>query len=154
MLFAMKTLLIFSFFSLLSFATFAAEGDKGIGLILGNPTGLSGKYWLSESHAVDGGLAWSFGKHSNLSLHSDYLLHNQEAFFFNDTVPLDLFYGIGARMEFDDDIELGVRIPVGLVHNLKQDSADVFAEIAPILDFVSRTGLELHFAVGGRYYFR
>lgn len=131
----------------------AASGDMGIGFMLGNPTGLNGKYWLNDQHAVDGGLALSLGKHTNLSLHSDYLLHNDAAFYLNDVYPLDLYYGLGGRMEFGDDLEIGVRIPVGLAHRMNEKNADIFAEIAPIIDFIGRTGVEMHFGIGGRYYF-
>lgn len=138
---------------LMTSGLYAAQGELGLGVMLGNPTGLSGKYWLNDQHAVDGGVAVSLGKHSNMSLHSDYLLHNEGAFFFNDVYPLDLYYGLGGRMEFDDEIELGVRVPVGIVHVIKEKNADIFGEIAPILDFLGRSGLEMHFAVGARYYF-
>ena len=127
--------------------------NLGLGVSLGNPTGLNGKYWLDGTHAVDGGLAWSIGKNSDLSIHSDYLLHNEGAFFFNDVHPLDLYYGIGGRLEFEDEIDLGVRIPVGLVHKVDDGKADVFGEVAPIVDFLGSTGLELHILIGGRYYF-
>lgn len=131
----------------------AAGGEKAVGFMLGNPTGLNGKYWLNDQHAIDGGLALSLGKHSNVSIHSDYLFHNEGAFFFNDVHPLDLYYGVGGRMEFGDDLEIGVRLPVGIVHRLTEKNADLFAEIAPIIDFIGRKGLEMHFGVGGRYYF-
>lgn len=127
--------------------------EKGIGISIGNPTGLNGKYWLDSSRAVDAGLAWSFGKHSDLSIHSDYLLHREGAFFFNDVHPLDLYYGVGGRMEFADDIEIGVRVPVGFAHHFERESADVFAEVAPIVDLITKTGLEMHLLFGGRYYF-
>lgn len=127
--------------------------QKGLGISIGNPTGLNGKYWLDSSKAVDAGMAWSLGKHSDFSLHSDYLLHKDAAFYFNDVHPLDFYYGIGARMEFSDDIELGVRVPLGLTHRFEQESADIFAEVAPIVDLVSKTGLELHLLFGARYYF-
>lgn len=148
----MKTILLIALV-VISSTVFAQEGKKGVGLMLGNPTGLNGKYWLENNRAVDGGLAFSFGKHTDLSIHSDYLLHNDAAFYLNDVHPLDLYYGIGGRMEFGDDIELGVRVPVGLVHNLKDQPADLFGEIAPIIDILGRVGLEMHFAVGARYYF-
>lgn len=127
--------------------------QKGLGISVGNPTGLNGKYWLDSSKAVDAGMAWSFGKHTDFSLHSDYLLHKDAAFYFNDIHPLDFYYGIGGRMEFSDDIELGVRVPLGLTHRFEQESADVFAEVAPIVDLVSKTGLEIHLLFGARYYF-
>ena len=148
----MKYLSILAFF-LVTTTVFAAAGEKGVGFMLGNPTGLNGKLWLDETHAVDGGFALSLGKNTNLSIHSDYLFHNDAAFYLNDVHALDLFYGIGGRMEFGDDLELGVRVPVGLAHRLKDPNADVFAEVAPIIDFVGHTGLEISFAIGGRYYF-
>jgi hypothetical protein len=127
--------------------------EKGLGISLGNPTGLNGKYWLSGERAVDGGVGLSFGKHSNFSMHSDYLFHNKGAFFFNDVYPLDLHYGIGGRMKFSDDIKLGVRIPVGLSHRIENDNADIFGEVAPVINLVSGIGLELHLLIGARYYF-
>jgi hypothetical protein len=137
-----------------SFAVHAAENELGLGVMIGNPTGLNGKYWLKDNTAVDGGFAFSLGKKARLSIHSDYLLHKDGAFFFNDVHPLDLYFGIGGRMEFDEDIEVGVRVPVGLAHRFTEQPADMFAEIAPIVDFIGRTGLEIHIAVGARYYFQ
>lgn len=138
---------------LVTSTAFAAAGEKGVGFMLGNPTGLNGKMWLDDEHAVDGGFALSLGKHTNLSIHSDYLFQNDSAFFLNDVHALDLYYGLGGRMEFGEDLEIGVRVPVGLAHRMKDPNADVFAEVAPILDFIGRTGLELSFAIGARYYF-
>lgn len=138
---------------ILCFLSLSAFAKTGVGISIGNPTGFNGKHWLTNDTAVDGGVAWSLGSNSNFSLHSDYLLHKKSAFFFNDVHPLDLYYGIGGRMEFSDDIELGVRVPVGLSHSFTEQSADVFGEIAPIMDFISKTGLELHLLVGARYYF-
>jgi hypothetical protein len=131
----------------------AAPKELGVGVMLGNPTGLNGKYWLNNDHAVDGGLGLSLGRKTNVSLHSDFLLHKKEAFYLNDIHPLDFYYGIGGRMEFADDIELGVRVPFGLVHRLTEQNAEFFAEVAPIVDFIYRTGLEVHLLFGARYYF-
>jgi hypothetical protein len=129
------------------------SNDLGLGVSIGNPTGLNGKYWLDGTHAIDGGFAWSVGEKFDLSIHSDYLFHKEGAFFFNDVHPLDLYYGIGGRMEFEDEIDLGVRIPIGLVNKLENGKADIFGEVAPIVDFLGTTGLELHILFGGRYYF-
>ena len=146
----MKSVVIIILF-IISLPSWASK--KGIGLSIGNPTGFNGKYWIDDKAAVDGGLAFSLGKHTELSIHSDYLLHKKSAFYFNNVHPLDLYYGLGGRMEFSDDIEIGVRVPVGLVYLVEAHSADIFYEIAPIVDFISRTGLEIHLLFGARYYF-
>jgi hypothetical protein len=131
----------------------ATRDDKAIGVMLGNPTGLNGKYWLGKREAVDAGIGLSPGRNSSLSLHSSYLWHNESAFYFYDDYALDFYFGAGARMEFAQDVEMGLRLPVGLVHNLTEQRADVFVEVAPIIDFVARFGFELHILAGGRYYF-
>lgn len=141
------------FFLFVTTSAFAQTNKTGVGIMLGNPTGLNGKYWLDGTHAIDGGLGLSIGDSSDFSMHSDYLFHNEGAFFFNDVHPLDLYYGLGARMEFEDDIELGLRVPVGLSHRVENQSADIFGEIAPVFDFITNTGIELHILFGGRYYF-
>ena len=129
-----------------------SAGQKGVGVMFGNPTGLAGKLWRTEDQAIDGGLGWSIGKHTNFSMHSDYLWHSKDALFIND-VPVDVYYGAGARMEFADNIELGLRLPIGIAYNYQEAKADMFAEIAPILDFISTRGVEIHLTAGARYYF-
>lgn len=140
------------FILILITATSSFGKDLGVGISLGNPTGVNGKYWLDKTAAVDGGLGLSLGKHTDASLHSDYLLHKEGAFFLNDVHPLDLYYGVGGRMEFADDIELGIRVPVGLAHRVENGDADVFGEIAPIFDFLTSPSVEVHFLFGARYY--
>jgi hypothetical protein len=144
---------ILLFLCLLTTTVFAQEYQKGLGVMLGNPTGLNGKYWLEGNRAVDAGLGFSFGKHTDFSIHSDYLFHNEGALYLNDVNPLDLYYGIGGRMEFADDVEIGLRIPVGLAHKIENGKSDIFGEIAPIIDFLTSTGVEIHLLVGARYYF-
>jgi hypothetical protein len=138
---------------LTTFNVWAYTKQKSIGFMVGNPTGLNGKYWLSNDRAVDAAFGVSLGKHTEVSMHSDYLFHKKSAFYFKDEYPLDFYYGLGGRMEFADSIELGARVPAGLSHYIHDETADIFAEVAPILDLVGKFGLELHLAVGGRYYF-
>jgi hypothetical protein len=142
------------FFSLIGLSAIATSEKLGMGLMLGNPTGLIGKYWPSDDHAVDAGIGLSFGRRTDLNIHSDYLLHKKSAFYFNDVHPLDLYYGLGGRMEFAHNIELGVRVPVGVAHMMHNKPADLFAEVVPIFDFIGRRGVELSIAFGARYYFR
>lgn len=141
------------FILLFFFSAFAADEKLGVGAMVGNPTGLNGKYWLKDNQAVDGGFAFALGKSSDLSLHSDYLFHNEGALYFNDDYPLDLYYGVGGRLEFADTIDIGIRVPVGLAHRFSNYPTDIFTEIAPIINFIGRSGIDLHLAVGGRFYF-
>lgn len=137
----------------LIFAQIAYAQKTGLGISLGNPTGVNVKRWLDDTHAIDAGFGYSFGEHSNGSIHSDYLFHKDSALYLNDVHPLDMYWGIGGRMEFGDEIELGARVPVGVAHKVENANADMYVEIAPIFDFIGRTGVELHWLGGARYYF-
>ena len=39
----------------------AQERDLGLGVIIGEPTGISAKLWTSPVNALDFGLGWSYG---------------------------------------------------------------------------------------------
>jgi hypothetical protein len=146
----MKTILLL----LLILTSSVAFAERtGLGIALGSPFGLSAKRWLGETTAVDAGLGMSIGRRSHLSVHSDYLFHRLSDYYLNEEHPLDLYYGIGGRMKFADDIQIGVRLPVGVAHLIKSRNADVFFEAAPVFDFISRMGIDLNLLLGARYYF-
>jgi hypothetical protein len=133
----------------------AQSGDLGVGVVLGEPTGVNFKYWISQSSAVDGGAAWSIGKHDSLELYADYLSHRFDLFKAK-TGKLPLHFGLGGRLvleDEDDDSRLGVRIPIGLSYLLVDEPLEFFLEIAPILDLVPETKFDLNGGIGVRYYF-
>ncbi|KPK98018.1 MAG: hypothetical protein AMJ90_10080, partial [candidate division Zixibacteria bacterium SM23_73_2] len=55
---------------------FAQEDGFGLGVIVGEPTGICGKLWTSGRTAVDGAVAWSFEGESSVHLHADFLYHD------------------------------------------------------------------------------
>lgn len=148
--------------SLLSMATLAllpvaaASGQDrgfGLGILLGEPTGLSGKVWTTRENAVDFGLAWSFRKEGFVHVHMDYLWHFQlttqgpERFTF--------FTGIGGRLGAGKgSAVVGVRVPLGLAWWPRSVPLDVFVEIAPILDLSPATEFTINGGVGVRFFFQ
>jgi hypothetical protein len=135
-------------------ASAAGGGDFGLGIILGEPTGISGKLWISANSAVDGAAAWSLGNNEALHLHADYLLHNFSLIEV-EKGRLPFYYGIGGRIRFADvgDDFIGVRIPVGLTYLFESAPLDIFLEVVPILDLAPDTDFDLNAAVGARYFF-
>jgi hypothetical protein len=147
----------------LSFSTLSAQ-DKGfgIGVILGEPTGLSIKFWTSYNTAVDIAQAWSFVDGNALHLHSDFLLHNFGLIKL-DFDKLPIYYGIGGRIKFvevEDNkndkhkFQLGVRIPVGLNYLPSKIPFDFFFEIVPLLDLIPKTDFTINGGIGFRYFFQ
>lgn len=54
-----KWLGILAFASLLAGSAWAQGRNFGVGLVLGDPTGFTAKYWTSSTTALDFGLGWS-----------------------------------------------------------------------------------------------
>lgn len=123
----------------------------GIGVIIGEPTGLSVKSWNADKTAFNIGAAWSLTEREALHLHADFLLHSW--FDDVDTGRLAFYYGIGGRIIFADDTQVGVRVPLGLNYILPKVPFDLFAEVAPILDLTPTLEFAGNGGAGIRYYF-
>lgn len=127
-------------------------GDLGLGVMVGEPTGISLKSWNNDRSAFALGAAWSFGRYDAIHLHGDYLLHNW--FSDVDDGALAFYYGIGARFLISDpDPRVGIRIPFGLNYIIPDSRVDLFIEAVPILDLTPATDFEGNGALGVRYYF-
>lgn len=135
-----------------SFAqTSTRSGQLAGGLMVGEPTGLSFKYWNSSARAIDVGVAWSFEGNDVISLHSDYLWHKWLEV---NSGRLALYYGIGARALLDgSNSVIGARIPVGLNYLLADAPIGFFLEIAPIVDVIPSTDGNAVGGIGARFYF-
>ena len=131
-----------------------SSGRFGAGLMLGEPTGATLKYWFNETMAIDGGIGWSFESDTDLHIHSDFLWHKFNVFPVSEG-QLPLYFGVGARVKFrDDDSErFGIRAPVGVAYIFPDKPVDVFVEVAPVLDVAPSTRLGIMGAIGARYWF-
>jgi len=126
----------------------------GLGMILGEPTGVSFKHWVSRKSAIDAGFAWSFaGRGDELHVHADYLWHTPLRSS-DPTVRRTSFYiGVGGRMRFEGDTRVGARVPLGFTHFIKDTPLDIFFEVAPIMDIVPETDVSANGGIGLRYFF-
>jgi hypothetical protein len=129
-------------------------GQFGLGIILGEPTGIDGKLFLSADNALHGAVAWSLSGANDLHLQTDYLYHRYSVIEVSKG-RLPLFFGIGGRVVFREkrDDRIGVRFPVGLAYHFENAPFDVFGEVVPLLDVAPDTEFELEGAIGGRFYF-
>ncbi len=147
---------------------FRANKEFGLGFMLGDPTGLAGKYYLGTDTALDFGLGYGGyyyrGRHG-LHAHMSFLWH-PVVLAKPDPFWLPLYFGVGGRFlergYFDDRYDrrprLGVRVPGGIMMDFNNVPIDIFAELAFIVDFIAprdrRRGYTgLHGALGLRYYF-
>lgn len=153
----------------------------GIGLELGAPSGLSGKYFLGGMVAVQGGVgvveSWGY---DGFHVHAEAVWHPvllKRA----PAVDIPLYAGIGGRFLQHDhgsyrdrcfngrfyedcrgaDSHLGLRAPIGVAFLLRNTPMDFFVELALVVDLIHLNNdysydhdhAGIHGALGGRYYF-
>lgn len=147
-----KIILISATFILLTNFTYSQSRGFGLGIVLGEPTGLSAKLWTTSSNAFDFAAAWSFKGDGHLLLQADYVWHSFDLIRVSSG-RLPLYYGIGGRVILADDPLLGIRIPLGLNYQFNSAPIDIFAEIVPILDLVPSTDFDLGGGIGVRFWF-
>lgn len=167
-----KTLLIPVAFGLLGAVTYADTTDTTAttttsssgyavddrrfeaGAIFGEPTGVSLKYWLNDTMALDGAAGWSFHDEDDLHLHSDILWHKFDVFKVSKG-QLPLYFGVGGRVKFrdNDDDKVGIRFPIGISYLFEDAPVSLFLEVAPVLDLTPDTDADFTAGIGVRFRF-
>ncbi len=140
---------------LLSFGNSSAQDKNfGVGIILGEPTGLSGKYWVSAENAFDAALAYSFLEdNKSFSFHANYLYHLYGVTDKHYKMPLYYGFGVRFRARENKDNSFGVRGVIGLLVYLKEAPVDIFFEAAPVFRLLPDTAIDFDIGVGARYFF-
>ncbi len=130
----------------------AQDHGFGLGIIVGEPTGVSLKTWTGSRTGLDFAVAWSFGRNDALHIHVDYLFHNFSLFDV-EKGDLVLYYGVGGRVKAEEKARVGVRIPIGISYFFKKDPIEIFFELGPILDLAPSTEFTVTGGIGIRYFF-
>jgi hypothetical protein len=165
----MRRILFATLLGLCSFTVQAQSSGFGLGIVLGEPTGLSAKTWTGDGNAFAFGLAWGgWGRGGYFHAHADYLFHNYSLFNISQG-RMALHYGPGLRLRTwggdrywsngryyesrGGHTRLGIRFPVGLTYMFDGAPVDIFLEAAPALDLVPGTSFDVNGGLGFRYYF-
>lgn len=155
-------------------ATEVARGRNfGLGVAVGGPTSLVGKYYFSDQGALDFGVAfgprwgyrcrdvwdrWCDGYgYRRLGFNVDYLWQDT---LIKSSAKLDWHIGGGARVWAWDDyyhdsqLALAARMPLGIDITFPRPSfLEIFLEIAPGLFVVPVVDLDVEGYLGARFYF-
>jgi hypothetical protein len=123
-----------------------------MGLVVGFPTGITGKYWIDGNSAYDIALAWSTIGNGSLYFHGTYLLHEFDLIE-TSKGRMPVYYGIGGYFASTSKGRLGVRVPIGLSYLFPNHPFDLFLEIVPTLSLIPASFFGLGAGFGGRYYF-
>lgn len=126
----------------------------GAGIIAGEPTGVSLKYWLNDCIAVDGAFGFRVRDLDDVYLNADLLWHDYNLIPVS-TGRMAVYVGAGPSILFrhEEDNRFGIRAPVGLTYKFENQPVDVFAEFAPILDLSPTVQGDFNVGIGVRYWF-
>jgi hypothetical protein len=137
------------------------KGTLGIGIILGEPTGITAKLYLKDDQAVQAAIGSAFIG-GGLQLHADYVFHP----YILQTRPsfvLPVYFGPGVRLidytngRDDSSFAIGARLVGGLLFDFKDVPLDAFVEVAGVLEYEFKDGrggaIRLNAGAGVRYYF-
>jgi len=131
---------------------FQSDKTFGLALELGEPTGINGKYFLSDTGALDFGVGWIYRHYyygDGMHIYGDYLWH-PASLASTQSFELPFYIGVGARFwDFSycdprfcyDGNAVGIRVPVGISFDFNNAPLDIFIQLVPVLDFL-----------GGDYY--
>lgn len=141
------------------------KGAFGLGILVGEPTGVSGKLYLTDDQAIAAGVGGAVVVRG-IQVHADYLVHPWilES---TDTFVLPAYIGPGLRAlshdrgsGLDDAFHVGPRGTIGLLFDFRQVPLDVFVEVAGIFEYRASSdgdhrgfGFDLNAGAGVRYYF-
>ena len=146
-------------------SSFVANKTFGLGLELGEPDGLNGKYFVRPSQAIDFGVGYIYDHYyygDGLHLYADYLWHFSIAS--TPSFELPFYVGAGLRFwQFDYCVQnvcdysgssVGIRVPLGISFDFNNSPLDIFVQVVPTLDFVggdyyNRYGHREHFGMDG-----
>lgn len=136
------------------------KGSFGLGVVLGEPTGISAKLYLDDDTALQGAVGLNFVG-SGVQVNAEYLLHPwivQE----RDAFVLPIYLGPGVRLiQYDggrggeSHFAVGVRGVIGMLFDFKTAPLDAFIEVGGVVEYDTDEDGELALNVGAgvRYYF-
>ncbi len=126
-------------------------GDLGVGVVLGDPTGPTLKYWTERNQAIDLGL----GFQDDFIVYADYLWHGWNVFPQPERGIFGGYVGFGPRFEDRDhkDNKFGIRTVAGIDYWFEPYPFEAFFEVVPVFQLSPDTDTELDAGIGIRYYF-
>jgi hypothetical protein len=147
-----KRILFFSALILLLVQGGFAQGHGlGLGLTVGEPTGISVKGWVTNSGAIQLGIGYpSLSSTYGTVISADYLWHSHV---FRSHEYFPLYYGIGGIFGVSRTDIVGARGVFGIAWWPHRSSLDVFLQMVPTLYFKPSSQFEFDFGFGVRYFF-
>lgn len=150
-------------------ASISPQGKTfGLGLQLGAPTAVTGKYMVTPDQGVVVGVGAGIGWDFSLSVHADYLWHPSVLV---DVSPATFswYVGGGAWLSLSQPgapgfyyayyyypfspVAVGVRVPIGIDMSMNALPFQLYLEGVPTVAVFPRLGFGIGVSIGARFWF-
>ena len=131
----------------------ADDGRFGLGVQIGNPTGITGKHhFRGRPVFIDWAVGFSMFEGRGLNAHLDFLWQPRLMTF--DRATMDLYFGVGPQVwAWNSNVDLGARAPLGVDFILERWPIDVFVEVAAGLWIIEDVRVNVDAGAGFRWWF-
>lgn len=155
----MRTLVSVLVLAMLAIAA-PARADVGLGVFIGEPTGVDLKLGMSHRSALDLVIGWdTYHDNHDHYAHLTYLVTPFVGV--GDSIMVPLRIGIGGALyddgDFDNGTNFAVRAPLELGLRFKRSPIEIYGEVALKLTFIddhdNNETVDLDGGVGIRFYF-
>lgn len=161
-----RVTLMFLILLLLPVVLAAQNYGPSIGIILGTPTGFTGKYVFARTAAIAANVGWNLTSHEAFYVSTDYQFLFPQTLKWTDEYEgaahevkgLCPYFGIGGRLYLADnptshdmDFYVGVRLGGGVEYAISRFA--LFLEIYPVVNIVPSTDFNIEGGFGFRFYF-
>lgn len=150
----LQYLVIFIFILINNLLSQPNNSKNGIGIIVGDPTGIAVKFLNSGYRHFNGAVAWDSGNKNNdgsLYMHADYIFKKWNI---NAGGATNFQALLGGGLALDTGSEsLGLRIPFGVTYIFSEVPVDAYIELVPGLSLVPSSDFFVDAAFGIRFLF-
>jgi hypothetical protein len=130
-----------------------AQPHWELGVVVGQPTGLSAKYWIAARSTIDAAVAYELSDDEDrLELYADYQFNFLLRPVGQGVMPV--YFGLGPFVELStEEVTLGGRIPVGVQYFIPNTRLSLFGELAAAIEIVPSSDVGIQGGVGIRLVF-
>ena len=154
---SMKRIVVTGFLILVVSVAFS---QFSLGVMVGQPTGLSARLEMGGNLSLDLGAAYSFFWISGVHIHADVVYVDRSLLRISDN-SIPIYFGAGVRyigaywfgLSYST---ISARVPIGVLYPFHVSSdvnLEVFAEVVPTIKVYPDFNFDVSFALGVRYRF-
>ncbi|MDF3130244.1 hypothetical protein P0Y35_13635 [Kiritimatiellaeota bacterium B1221] len=133
----------------------APEKHFGIGILAGEPSGISAKINLTDTASIQGAAAWTFedSEEERLQYQLDWIMHMDAT---ADGISMNEYrgyIGMGFLYKTEEDKAqdvYGVRVPFGVVMSYDEFPFELFFELVPVMNVSPNTDFDFNAGIGIR----